>query len=263
MELVYIYHSGFALLGNGYTIVLDYYRDTADEGAQDALRRLAEGMPERTESLSSSGVVHDELLHRPGKFYVLSSHFHPDHFNKEVLSWKCQRPDIVYLFSKDILRRRRAAKEDALWLKQGEEYQDELLKVHAFGSTDAGVSFLLEVEQKKIFHAGDLNNWHWMDESTEAEWKKAENDFLHELEVIGQYTHEVDVAMFPVDPRLGKEYMRGAEQFVKRIKTHIFVPMHFVPNFDKANAFAPIAKASGTRFVPLTHSGQRIMLFQE
>lgn len=51
-----------------------------------------------------------------------------------------------------------------------------------------------------------------MDESTEAEWKGAEKNFLHELDDLYAYTPEVDVAMFPVDPRLGKEYMRGAGQ---------------------------------------------------
>lgn len=260
MELVYIYHSGLALLGDGFTVIMDYYRDSADKHAQAALARLAGGLHENSEEVQPWGVVHDQLLHRPGKLYVLASHFHPDHFNKEVLGWREKRPDIIYIFSKDILRHRRAQKEDAVWLKKGEEYEDETLKVCAFGSTDIGVSFLLEVEGKKIFHAGDLNNWHWMDESTEAEWKGAEKNFLHELDYIYEYTHEVDVAMFPVDPRLGKEYMRGAEQFVKKIKTHIFVPMHFTPEYEKANAFRTFAEARGVFFAALTHNGQRIKI---
>lgn len=77
MQLVYLYHSGFALLGDGYTIVMDYFEDSVS---------------------ATEGILHDVLLKRPGRFYVLSSHFHADHFNKEVLSWKDQRPDIVYLF---------------------------------------------------------------------------------------------------------------------------------------------------------------------
>lgn len=260
MELVYIYHSGFALLGDGFTVIMDYYRDSADKHAQVALARLASGLHENSDEVLPLGVVHDELLHRPGKLYVLASHFHPDHFNKEVLQWREKRPDIIYILSKDILRHRRAQKEDAVWLKKGEEYEDETLKVRAFGSTDIGVSFLLEAAGKKIFHAGDLNNWHWMDESTEAEWKGAEKNFLHELDYIHEYTHEVDVAMFPVDPRLGKEYMRGAEQFVKKIKTHIFVPMHFTPEYEKANAFRTFAEAHGVLFAALTHNGQRIKI---
>lgn len=240
MELVYIYHSGFALLGDGCTVIMDYYRDS--------------------EELPAQGVVHEELLHRPGRIYVLASHFHPDHFNKETLEWKKSRFDIVYLFSKDILRHRRASKEAAIWLKKGEEYKDEILSVRAFGSTDVGVSFLIEVEGKKVFHAGDLNNWHWMDESTETEWKGYEKNYLHELDFLYEYTHEVDVAMFPVDPRLGKEYMRGPKQFVEKIKTHIFVPMHFTPEYGKANAFRALAQESGACFVELKYSGQFIKL---
>lgn len=260
MELIYIYHSGFALLGDGFTVIIDYYRDSADADAQESLQRLMDGLPESAPLAPARGVVHDEILHRPGKLYVLASHFHPDHFNKEVLKWRIDRPDIIYIFSKDIWRHRRAAKADAIWLKKGEKYEDETLKVRAFGSTDVGVSFLLEAEGKKIFHAGDLNNWHWKDESTETEWRGAEKNFLHEVDDLYEYTHELDIAMFPIDPRLGKEYMRGAEQFVKKIKIHIFVPMHFATRNEEANAFHAFAEACGVKFVALTHNGQKIKI---
>lgn len=63
-------------------------------------------------------------------------------------------------------------------VEEGDCYADDVLRVHAFGSTDVGISFLVEAEGKKIFHAGDLNNWHWMDESSEVEWKGYERDYL-------------------------------------------------------------------------------------
>lgn len=238
MELVYIYHSGFALLADGFTIVMDYYMDSGGDG--------------------TTGVLHDEILHRPGKFYVLASHFHPDHFNPEVLKWREVRNDIVYIFSKDILKHKRAQQDDAVWLRKGEEYHDDTITVKAFGSTDVGVSFLIEAMGKKIFHAGDLNNWHWMDESTEEEWRGYEKNFLYQIDYIWRQTKEVDVAMFPVDPRLGREYMRGATQFIEKIKTGIFIPMHFNPDFEKANAFGAIAREHGVKFVEIKHSGQII-----
>ena len=40
MKLIYLYHSGFALLGEGYTIIFDYFEDSASP---------------------SSGIVHNEL----------------------------------------------------------------------------------------------------------------------------------------------------------------------------------------------------------
>ncbi|WP_270517291.1 MBL fold metallo-hydrolase [Sanguibacteroides sp. AM78-02pH3A] len=232
MELIYIGHSGFAVLGEGFTIVIDYYRDPAD--------------------------VHSFLLTRPGAFYVLSSHVHADHFNPEVLSWKTIRPDILYLFSKDILESRRAVEREAVFLEKGDVYQDDLIRVKAFGSTDAGISFLINMAEKRIFHAGDLNNWHWKEESTLAESRQAEADFKAELEEVVSEASSVDLAMFPVDPRLGKEYMLGAEQFVDRIKTDVFVPMHFDQAYGRAAAFGTYAKVRGIRFVAWTKEGERI-----
>lgn len=228
MKLTYICHSGFAIEGDGFTVIIDYFKDSGDEYAR--------------------GVVHDYLLKRPGRFYVLATHFHPDHFNPVVLKWKEQRPDIIYLFSKDILKHRKAGKEDAVYLIKLSEYEDNLLKVKAFGSTDVGVSFLLELGGKTVFHAGDLNNWHWNEESTPEESRGYEKSYLHELGILANDVPAVDLAMFPVDPRLGKDYMRGAEQFADRIKTGIFVPMHFDEAFDKANAFGAYAAQRGIRF---------------
>ena len=40
MELTYIYHSGFALSGDGFTVIMDYYRDSEDGQAQADLIRM-------------------------------------------------------------------------------------------------------------------------------------------------------------------------------------------------------------------------------
>ncbi len=234
MEIIYLCHSGFAILCEEATLVFDFFRDTREE---------------------DRGILHDELLKRPGRFYVFSSHFHEDHFHPSVLTWKAVRPDIVYIFSKDILRRRRVHKDVAHWLKKGDVFRDDYLLVKAFGSTDAGISFYIEVEGKRIFHAGDLNNWHWMDECAPEVWQKYEKNFLAELSQIKKSVSELDVAMFPVDPRLGKEYMRGAKQWVENIVPDVFVPMHFAPEYDKANAFRTIAEAHGCRFFSITEGG--------
>lgn len=236
MELVYLYHSGFALLGEAFTIIFDYYEDS---------------------KTAVSGVLHDELLQRPGKIYVLASHSHYDHFNQDILTWRERRKDIIYLFSNDICQQGLATPADAVYLEKGELYRDELLAIRAFGSTDEGVSFLVEIGGYKIFHAGDLNNWHWMEESDEAEWRGYENHFLCELDDIYRYTSAIDLVMFPVDPRLGREYMRGPRQFVEKIKTAIFVPMHFDEAYAQAEAFLSVAESLGMRMVVLAERGQR------
>lgn len=236
MRLTYIYHSGFAIETEGYAILIDYFQDTG--------------------KTPDTGFVHDELLHRPGTLYILSSHFHPDHFNPEILEWKKIKKDIKYIFSKDILKRRRAKPEDALYLKKGDVFEDENIRIQAFGSTDVGISFLIDCEGKKLFHAGDLNNWHWKDESTPTEVAKAEGDYLHELNTLAETTNHLHLAMFPVDPRIGTDFMRGAQQFVDRIKTDVLVPMHFWERPAEVMAFGPYAESKGCRYILLSVPGE-------
>lgn len=236
MRLIYIYHSGFAIEADGFSILIDYYRDTV--------------------KAPGKGFVHEELLHRPGPLYVLVSHFHPDHFNPEILEWKASKPDIHYIFSKDILKNRRAKAEDAFYLKKGETYRDDLLSIQAFGSTDVGVSFLIRTAGRTLFHAGDLNNWHWQDESTPQEAAEAEKNYLRELETLASEVSQLDLAMFPVDPRIGSDFMRGARQFVDRIQTAVFVPMHFWERPAEVAAFGAYAEMHGCRYVLISVPGE-------
>ncbi|MDR1724703.1 MAG: MBL fold metallo-hydrolase [Tannerella sp.] len=234
MTLTYIFHSGFVVGSEKSAIIFDYFKDSED------------------------GFVHRLLDSFDGAIYVLASHWHPDHFNSEILQWRSQRPDIKYILSRDILKKRYAAASDATFLKKGECFEDENIKVQAFGSTDVGVSFLLATESKLIFHAGDLNFWHWKDESTAEEVRQSELAFLNEVDTIRQTVERVDVAMFPVDARLGNDYMLGAEMFIERIHCELFAPMHFTSAYDKANAFRRYAESKGCRFAAWSKKGQSI-----
>ena len=238
MKLTYIYHSCYVVEADGFAVVFDYYKDSGTSPLK--------------------GYIHDEILKREGRLYVLSSHFHPDHFNRDVLKWKAEKEDIVYILSSDILETGRAKEADAHYLKKGDVYEDENLYVKAFGSTDAGVSFFFKAEGKQMFHAGDLNNWHWMDESTEQEVEEAGKAFLNELETIAGTVSYLDLAMFPIDPRLGKRYMLGAEQFVSRLAVKILAPMHFGEAYEKPAAFIDFAQKHRCYLLELTHKGQQI-----
>lgn len=238
MKIIYIYHSGFAIVNQDTTVIIDYFRDS---GAK-----------------RNEGIVHEHLLNNSGKLYVLSSHAHPDHFNPEILTWKEKRRDIQYIFSTDILESGKAGKKDAIYLKKFDVYEDETIKVKALGSTDIGISFLITLEDKTFFHAGDLNNWHWKEESTPEEIKEAENYFLTELNDLKRETEYIDVVMFPVDSRLGKDYMLGAQQFVDNIKTGLFIPMHFGEAYEKVATFNDYAESKGAHYVIIDHKAQVI-----
>ena len=55
MRLDYIYHSGFAIEANNATIIIDYFKDSSP-------------------TVYNEGIVHEYLLNKPGKLYVLSMH---------------------------------------------------------------------------------------------------------------------------------------------------------------------------------------------
>lgn len=238
MKLTYIYHSGFAIEGNGFTIIIDYYKDSSDD--------------------ITKGIVHRELLKKEGKLYILSTHSHADHFTKEVLKWKNDRSDIIYIFSKDIYETGKAKQEDAIYMDKLDVYNDDTISLQAFGSTDLGISFLIKVAGKTIFHAGDLNNWHWNEESTADEIQEAEAFYERELNLLADNVKELNLAMFPIDIRLGKDYMKGAEQFLKAISTSILSPMHFGEGYKSASAFAPIAAQYGCKSICWEYRGESI-----
>jgi L-ascorbate metabolism protein UlaG (beta-lactamase superfamily) len=236
MKLTYIYHSGFAVEDANFSLIFDFFRDTEDV------------------------FIRRHIATFPGRVYVFVSHWHPDHFNPDVMQWKDQRTDIRYIFSDDLLKRRSIDFSGVNFLAKGQVWNDDLLQVHAFGSTDTGGSFLVEAGGKRIFHAGDLNNWHWNEESTPEEAQACEDAFLEEIAFMAQAVDRVDVAMFPVDPRLGKDYMRGPEQFVDRIRTGLFVPMHFGSAYEKATAFRAYAERAGCRFAAWKQKGEQLEL---
>lgn len=240
MTITYIYHSCYLIEFEGFSMLFDFYKDAPREDGSDW--------------------VGDYLLNKEEELYVLCSHSHYDHFNPEILSWRERKKNIRCIFSRELLESGKTAVGDALYLEKEEIYRDQRLTIKAFGSTDAGGSFLVEYNNRQFFHAGDLNNWHWSEEVSTEEALSYENNFLCELELLSEQAGRLYLAMFPVDPRLGKDFMRGAEQFVSRIKTDYFLPMHFGENWDKVNRFEEIAARYGSQFLPLSHHGQSFIL---
>lgn len=248
MTLTYIFHSSFLLETERSILIFDYWMDPAD-------------------------VMHD-YLNTNKKVYVFASHFHEDHFIKEIFNWKESIQDITYILSKDILKQRRAQKEDAdVWMAKGATWEDEYLKVTATGSNDSGVSWVVETEGKTIFHAGDLCNWYarfLADGAPEGEIYSEEfgeyinpvaeeKRFLGELKDIKKVAEEFDLVMFPVDGRIGNGYTLGSRQFIERFNVGMFVPMHFVASgFESAWRMEPFCKEKNIPFWCIQKEGDTI-----
>jgi len=226
MKIRYINHSGFILEDSSFFVMIDCCGLSADSAQVQACAGK--------------------------RFYILASHAHGDHFDKNILDFG--GANTKWILSGDI-RKKIQAHHDTEFLVKGGVYSDEFIKIKAYGSTDVGISFYIEAGGKKIFHAGDLNNWHWKDEDTAENAAQSEQAFLSELKYISRELSALDAAMFPVDPRLGRDYTLGARQFLDSVKTGLFLPMHFWDNYNAANAFRAEAESRGSRFAQITAPG--------
>ena len=236
MTITYIFHSCYVIEFEEFSLIFDYFKDiTKPDGTY---------------------WINDYLLGKNTPLYVLSTHSHTDHFNPEILSWKEKKSDITYIFSEELQNKFDLIEDNVHFLKKFETYQDKNIFVQAFGSTDAGGSFALRIEDTTIFHAGDLNNWHWRNEVSKKESCIFENNFLCELELLAEYYDEFTISMFPIDPRLGEDYLLGVEQFISRIDSEYILPMHFGEDFEKANAIKQFAEENSSILLPVTHKGQ-------
>ena len=185
------------------------------------------------------------------KLYVFVSHRHSDHFSESI--YELCGEDAVYIVGFDLPQPHRGVR-----MNPGEKQGFGSVMVKAFGSTDEGVSFLVEYAGISIFHAGDLNLWHWRDESTISQIEAAERAFYDCVAPIPK--EAIDLAFFPVDPRKGSMYDAGAGYFVMTIKPRIMIPMHFQGRGDVAMRFALTGETKHTKVVALQTPGETIDL---
>lgn len=197
MKITYIQHSGFVLEYEETVLIFDYYKGR--------LPALGKGR----------------------KIYVFSSHAHPDHFQEKIFDWAEEYEDITYILSDDI----RADRQNLRIISMGPRQEAEVdsLKIRTFLSTDEGVAFLIDVKGKTIYHAGDLNWWHWEEES-DAYNEMMRRKYQHEIgKMEGQ---KVDVAFVPLDPRQEEQYAWGMDHYMRHTDTSCVFPMHMWDGYD-------------------------------
>lgn len=230
-RISFIWHDCFVVEMPAANIVFDYWLDST--GSDNAFPKFLENLD------------HEKPL------FVLVSHGHKDHFNKAVFEWSSDFPKIHYIVSGDVGKRIRhilsptsvyngtkISPDSVTVLRRGESLSLHDVRIHAFPSTDIGNSYMVEACGHRIFHAGDLNAWLWLDDSTDTEIKKALGDYKACLREIRNYidsagaleacgSRKIDFCFFPVDSRIGREYFTGARMFVREFDVCHFFPMHF------------------------------------
>jgi len=157
-KISYIDHSGFAIKTENYLLIFDYFKEP------DLI----------TNNIEDRAILSAESLKTAENIIVFSSHSHSDHFNPNIFKWMSSNPNIQYVLSDDI--KINDIKPNYHFIEEGEKINIKDVKIRAYGSTDIGISFAVTVDQLKLFHAGDLNWWHWKDDTLE-ERTMAEKSF--------------------------------------------------------------------------------------
>ncbi len=234
-SVTFFYHSGLMIAVEKTLLIFDYW-----EGDQDGSLPLDSRLTERD-------------MQGFEQVIFLVSHDHKDHMDPKIYAYNFNSLPITYVLSSDIPPQNRG-----LRISEGETIRVGTALITAYGSTDKGVSFYVSVGGMNIFHAGDLNFWHWRDEFSLSEIRRAENAFYRALEPLEQLP--MDIAMFPVDPRQGGMYDAGANHFIMTVKPRVFIPIHWR---DKPEVSVDYARRGRTRYtdvVSLTRPREQAVL---
>ena len=233
----YIYHSAFVIELEKSILIFDFYKFPNNKKKE-------------------KGEFFNRFIKRTDKkVYVFATHSHPDHFNKEILTWSKMNENIKYILSDDI---RIHKHKNFYFTKEDDSFELDNLKINTFGSTDLGSSFYINTENKNIFHSGDLHFWHWEDDTLEEE-KTMYDAYMVQLEKIKKLDR-IDIAFVPVDPRLGVNTLEGVELFYKILKPRIIIPMHFSNDYSQMKNFIEKFKnINGVKVIEIRDSMEKIL----
>lgn len=236
VKVTFLYHSGFVVELARHMLVFDYFKG--------------------------------ELPTLPkGKMLLFfASHKHQDHFQLSGLRWAAQQDAAAVFLGNDIRLNeaylvRQGIRADVLKrtnrLRGGQcvEIPEAGVRVEALHSTDQGVAFLVQVEGMSFYHAGDLNDWYWAEES--REWNdRMEKDYKAEIDRLSG--KHFDVAFVPLDPRLEDGYRLGLDYFLEKSGADVIFPMHMWEDYSVIQRYkqTPTGKRFAENIQDISSPGQ-------
>lgn len=233
MKVTYIHHSSFLTETAHASLLFDYFEGPVG---------LSKGKPA----------------------VIFASHRHGDHFSPAIFDLAEGRPDVYFVLSDDIWRKRvpEGLTDRTLFIGPGQETALPWLpwiKVRTFRSTDEGVAFLLDADGTVIYHAGDLNNWQWAGES-ELYNRKMEEEYHRQLKAMAG--EKIDVAFVPLDPRQERDFYKGMDDFMNMVGAKTVFPMHCWGDFSVIGRLKSMERSAGyrDRIVDIKEDGQAFEL---
>lgn len=230
LRLTFLAHSGFAVETDTKVLIFDYHMDPA---------HIVDSYAEDTD--------------KPLWFFV--SHWHQDHFNRHIADF--QDRTAYYIVNRDVTLRG-VAPEKMKSMNIYDTIEADDSAITQYGSTDEGGSFLIETDDITLFHAGDLNWWHWLGDTDENN-AEAKNNFDREMKKLAGKM--IDIVFFPVDARLEAAREWGAQGFLDKVQVDkCFVPMHYFGSPWTPSAEFKTTHGKTPLWIPV-HSGDYTDIF--
>lgn len=206
MRTTFIGHSGFFVELDRVCLLFDYYEGRLPEAVDKPL-------------------------------YIFVSHVHHDHFNSEIFAYGEKWKEVHYILASDIGVKvvPKELRESTLHADAGKHYVlSPTMEFDTFESTDEGNAYLVHVtskmEDKLIYHAGDLHLWLW-DESEEEDREmrrrfEEQMAFLEETLAENYGGRAVDAGFLVLDPRQQYLELLGIDYILQKIRINRIYPMH-------------------------------------
>ena len=211
MKVTYLYHSGFLVECENCAFLFDYIR----------------------------GELPDLPVQIP--LFVFCSHSHRDHFCQDIFRIFAGHPNTIFILAKQIpmseSRMRNLGltkKEHLIRLSAGAEIQladsqGAPIVIKTLASTDMGVAFLLEYQGRRLYHAGDLNDWQWEEE--DPVWNHHMHQrFIKQMEKLRNTA--IYLAFVPLDPRQETFAYGGLSTLLQTADIENVMPMHMWDDYD-------------------------------
>ena len=199
-KVEYLGHSGFTVETEKYFMIFDYVEKNTDSklGILDVIEQKKV-----------------EIKDINKKVFVFNSHEHFDHYNMRIHK-RFSRSDKVFTFVGDIETDIKNTKN----MVGQDYYKDEDIEVYSVPATDAGVSFLINIDGLTIYFAGDNIDW---------DGYMCTHAYIKEIDYLSKITKHVDLAFIPVCNFYGEHnnaIINSAIHTLKVLNVKEMYPMH-------------------------------------
>ncbi|MDO5022720.1 MAG: hypothetical protein Q4E07_05210 [Eubacteriales bacterium] len=235
VAITYFYQSTFAVALGKTLLIFSYHENN---------------------ELAKTMAIGDKDLENFNNIVVFAPSPSAEHFDNVVFNWKQSYP-INYVLHKDCADRS-PKNPNIRFVKHGDIFSIADVFVRVFDAAGQGLCFLVNSHSTSIFHAGDLNLWHWRDERQALEIAKTEKAYYEAVEKIPK--EPLDLCMFPLDPNQGSLFEAGANHIMMSLKPKLFLPMHFGFNFDAVREYSRRMKFPSTIIYPMQPNRETIQV---